>query len=98
MEQIKTGSPEPGFFYLWMDNNSASSRIISNTSGFTVKSDSDLAPVNDYRHQALTVGILQHFLHFVSIKSNVTIFNLPAFFGASFTSCDGMGSGVFAVN
>ncbi len=81
-----------------MDTNSASSRISSNTSGFTVKSDCDLALVHNDRHPARTVGILQHVLHFVGIKSNVTIFNLSAFFDASFTSCGGIGSGVFAVN
>ena len=81
-----------------METNSASSQIHSNTSGFTVKSDSDLALVHNDRHPARAVGILQHILHFVGIKSNVIIFHLPAFFGASFTSCGGIGSGVFAVN
>ena len=70
----------------------------SNTSGLTVKSDSDLVLVHNDRHFARTVGILQHVLHFVGIKSNVIIFHLPAFFGASFTSSSGIGSSVFAVN
>ncbi len=79
-------------------NSSASSRIYLNPSCFAVKSNGDLALVNNDRNLTHAVGIFQHSVHPAGIKAHIIIFHFPAFLGKSFTSLSCIGSGILAVN
>jgi len=69
-----------------------------NSSRPAIKTNGNFSTFNNHRNLAHAVGMLQHDVELVRIRCNFEIFNILILFGISFTSCPGVGSGIFAEN
>ncbi len=77
--------------------DSASSRK-SKPSGLAVKAYGNILAFNDDRDFACALGVLQHGFKMLRCFYDVVVFELAVIPGKSFTSCAGIGSGIFSEN
>jgi hypothetical protein len=71
---------------------------MSNPSSSAFKTDSYRFTLNNDRNFSGSIGVLQHGFKMSGIFYHIKIVHLAAFFGICFTSCPGMGSGIFSKN
>jgi len=70
----------------------------SDPSRSAVKPDDNIILLNNNRNLSYTIGVFQHGLHILGIRRNINVFYFHTFFGISFTSLKGIGSGFLTKN